>query len=201
MKPWGCGPIGRKISPVSTSVSTQATSCQAPMSVSRSESTGLPWSMTVLLLVELMMMHSWLGVRENRLPRDGLEVWQEAVRAGSAPLGHPCERGEPKRVAAMHAALVGLAEGRGAGTEPCLVHDGPAAVVVGLQQPAMVEGRRLARCAAEPAEPAAGHELVNAALDRETEGRPAPADIGTERLGIAQERHVLRVGIPGRPRM
>src|ERR1700722_17861899 len=140
-----------------------------------------------------------LGVRESRLPRDGLEVWKEAVRAGLAPLGPPLERSEPKRVAAMHPGFVYLAEGGGAGTDACLVHDGPAAVVVGLQQPAMVEGRRLARCAAEPAEPTAEHELMDAALDRETEGRPAPADIGRECLSIAEERHVLRVGIPGGP--
>src|ERR1700723_1436635 len=134
-------------------------------------------------------MRAVLRLPANRLGRpvastsvspsnSGMRNWRWPVRAGLAPLGHPLERGEPKRGAAMHPALVGLAEGRGAGTDACLVHDGLAAIAVGLQQPAMVEGRRLAGCAAEPAEPAAGHELMDAALDRETEGGPAPADIG-----------------------
>jgi hypothetical protein len=33
----------------------------------------------VLLLTKFMMAHSLVGDRESRSPRDGLEVWKEAV--------------------------------------------------------------------------------------------------------------------------
>jgi hypothetical protein len=97
-------------------------------------------------------------------------------------------------VAAMHPAFVGFAEGRGAGTDACLVHDGPAAIAVGLQQPAMVEGGRLARCATVPAKPAAGDEFMDTTLDRETEGRPAPAPL---RASWSGPRRALP-GLPAR---
>jgi hypothetical protein len=61
------------------------------------------------------------------------------------------------------------------------------AVALRRQQPAMVEGRRLAGGAAEPAEPPIRHEFLHAALDGEAERRPAPAHVRCERARAVQE--------------
>src|SRR3984885_7619476 len=99
----------------------------------------------------------------------------------------------------MHATFVALAERSRSRSNASLVHGDATAVALRRQQPAMVEGRRLAGGAAEPAEPPIRHEFLHAALEAETERRPPPAHVRCQRVRAIQQTHALRIGIPIRP--